>query len=52
MAAMCGIKSRPSKSPLISTFHAIYVVPATGKSECSQPQNLKWENVDDTPLGK
>ena len=23
-----------------------------GKSDGSQPHNLKWENVDDTPLGK
>ena len=23
-----------------------------GKSDGSQPQDLKWENVDDTPLGK
>ena len=23
----------------------------SGKLECNQPQNVKWENVDDTPLG-
>ena len=28
-----------------------YTFPLPGKSECSQPQDLKWEYVDDTPLG-
>ena len=25
--------------------------PLPGKSDHSQPHNLKWKNVDDTPLG-
>ena len=29
-----------------------YSFPLPGKLDCSQPQTLKRENVDDTPLGK
>ena len=29
-----------------------YSFPLPGKLDCSQPQTLKWESADDTPLGK
>ena len=35
---------------LLSTDLNLYS-PLPGKSDHSQPQNMKWENVDDTPLG-
>ena len=29
-----------------------FILPLPGELDCSQPQNLKSKNVDDTPFGK
>jgi len=46
------IMGKASKNPIIYRFKKINLYfPLPGKSDHSQPRTLKWENVDDTPLG-